>query len=215
MFPVGLSLKHKQFAVVGDPINTASRIQNLNKIFQSKILISQSVCKGTSSDFLETGRKFTHQLAGHEHEPAQYELIGFQEMDIQLELQRSLDYLLENEDAFADLFYSKVFEKNPEIRNLFNKNMIAQGRLLTHMLEGIVYSMSRPEHFNLGLKLLGESHTRYGVKQEHYPIVLESLLETIQETLGDMYTGKLMRAWEEALTLITSEMKKYADEYSK
>ena len=206
--------KHKQFAVVGDPINTASRIQRLNKEFQTSILVSESLYKGLPSDTLKTGLKFARKIEGHEHETTLYEVLGFQEIDIQLELQRSLDYLLENEDDFAHLFYSKVFQKAPQVRALFNKNMTAQGRLLTHMLEGIVYSMSRPEHFDMGLKLLGESHIRYGVKQEYYPVVLEALLETIRETLGEMYTGDLMRAWEDALTLITSEMKKYADDFS-
>jgi hemoglobin-like flavoprotein len=62
----------------------------------------------------------------------------------------------------------------------------------------------------MGLKMLGESHVRYGVREAHYPVVLKALLETIKETLGDMYSGKLMKAWEDALTLITSEMKRYA-----
>ena len=202
--------KHKQFAVVGDPINTTSRIQGLNKQFGTSILISQSVLDGFSDDTLEFGQEHVVTLDGHEHETTVYEVLGFKGIDIQLELQRSLDYLLENEDEFADKFYSKVFEISPEARELFKKNMVAQGRLLTHMLGGIVYSMSRPEHLNMGLKMLGESHVRYGVQEAHYPVVLKALLETIKETLGDMYSGKLMKAWEDALTLITSEMKRYA-----
>ncbi|PQB05864.1 adenylate/guanylate cyclase domain-containing protein [Aureitalea marina] len=202
--------KHKQFAVVGDPINTASRIQGLNKKLGTSILISQSVLAGFATDTVEFGKDVSVTLDGHDHETTVYEVIGFKGVDVQLELQRSLDYLLENEDEFADRFYSKVFEIAPEARSLFKKNMLAQGRLLTHMLGGIVYSMSRPEYLNMGLKLLGESHVKYGVTEEHYPVVLKALLDTIAETLGDMYSGKLMKAWEDALTLITSEMKKYA-----
>ena len=82
------------------------------------------------------------------------------------------------------------------------------------MLGGIVYSMSRPEYLNMGLKLLGQSHVKYGVTEAHYPIVLKALLETIKESLGDMYSGKLMQAWEDALTMITNEMKRYASEVS-
>ena len=92
---------------------------------------------------------------------------------------------------------------------MFKNNMKAQGRLLTHMLGGIVYSMSRPEHLDMGLKALGKSHARYGVKEEHYPVVLASMIETIQEELGEMYTEQLGQAWEEALTTVTTEMKKY------
>jgi len=202
--------KHKQFAVVGDPVNTTSRIQSYNKTAKTKILISESVLKGLPKDTLEIGKTFQDQMAGHEHETKLYELKGFKELDVQLELQRSLDYLLQNEEEFADQFYTRVFEKAPEARALFKHNMTSQGRLLTHMLAGIVYSMSRPEHLSLGLKLLGESHSRYGVLEEHYPVVLSCLLETIKENLGENYTPQLIDAWEKALITITSEMKKYA-----
>lgn len=202
--------KHKQFAVVGDPVNTASRIQSFNKTAQTNILISESIYKGLPEGTLETGQTFSPQMDGHEHQTKLYELKGFKEMDIQLELQRSLDYILRNEEAFASKFYNRVFEKAPEARALFKNNMASQGRLLTHMLGGIVYSMSRPEHLTLGLKMLGESHARYGVNKTHYPVVLSSLLETIEEELGDYSSGQLLKAWEQALTIITTEMKKYA-----
>jgi len=202
--------KHKQFAVVGDPVNTASRIQAFNKISKTKILISESIFKGIPEGTLDIGQEFTYQLAGHEHETKIYELKGFKELDVQLELQQSLDYLLRNEEEFAEKFYARVFEKAPETKALFKNNMTSQGRLLTHMLAGIVYSMSRPEHLHLGLKLLGESHSRYGVLEAHYPVVLSSLLETIKDSLGENYSDQLIEAWEKALTTITSEMKKYA-----
>ena len=202
--------KHKQFAVVGDPVNTASRIQSFNKEVNSNILVSNSVLKSLPQESLDIGRTFKNQMAGHDHETTLHELKGFKEMDIQLELQRSLDVLLRNEDIFASKFYNRVFEKAPETRSLFKKNMASQGRLLTHMLGGIVYSMSRPEHLDLGLRLLGKSHVKYGVVEEHYPVVLESLIETIKEELGEMGNERLYKAWEQALKKVTSEMKKYA-----
>ena len=204
--------KHKQFAVVGDPVNTASRIQSYNKEVHTNILVSDSVLKGFSPETLNIGQTFNNTMAGHSHETILHELIGFKEMDIQLELQQSLDILLRNEDAFAREFYDKVFKKAPETRSLFKNNMTSQGRLLTHMLGGIVYSMSRPEHLALGLKLLGKSHVKYGVVEEHYPLVLECLMETIKEQLGEMGNERLFNAWAQALESVTSEMKKYAQE---
>lgn len=200
--------KHKQFAVIGDPVNTASRIESYNKEVNTSILISDSIYRGVPKGTLAIGQEFSNQMAGHERQTKIYELKGFKEMDIQLELQHSLDYLLRNEEEFATKFYNRVFEKAPEVRSLFKNNMTSQGRLLTHMLGGIVYSMSRPDHLKMGLKLLGESHSRYGVLKEHYPIVLSSLLETIEEQLGEINTEKLLLAWKEALTYITTEMKK-------
>jgi class 3 adenylate cyclase/hemoglobin-like flavoprotein len=205
---------HKQFAVIGDPVNTASRIQAFTKETESNILISDQVLKSLTEDELNTGKTFSEKLRGHEHETTFHELLGFKNLDIQLELQSSLEHLLRNEDEFAAEFYRRIFEKSPEIRTLFKSNMVAQGRLLTHMLGGIIYTMSRPEFMQLGLKELGRNHARYGVKPEHYPIVLESLLETIQLQLGDIWNENLSVAWTQALTMITSEMKKHQMEVS-
>lgn len=202
--------KNKQFAVIGDPVNTASRIQALNKEFQTTMLISESIYKGLPEDTLDIGREFIATLSGHEHKTAIYELRGFREMDIQLELQHTLDILLQNEEAFAEKFYNKVFAIAPQTRALFKNNMRAQGRLLTHMLGGIVYSMSRPSHLMMGLKTLGESHARYGVQAAHYPVVLQAMMETIREELGELCTEKIEKAWEQALITVTTEMKKYA-----
>ncbi|TXG35732.1 adenylate/guanylate cyclase domain-containing protein [Seonamhaeicola maritimus] len=202
--------KHKQFAVVGDPVNTASRIQSYNKEVNTNILVSDTVLKSLPRETVNIGRTFSNQMAGHDYDTVLHELLGFKDMDIQLELQQSLDVLLRNEEAFASKFYDKVFTKAPKVRALFKNNMASQGRLLTHMLGGIVYSMSRPEHLALGLKLLGQSHVRYGVHQEHYPIVLECLTETIEEELGEMCNPQLLSAWKQALETVTSEMKRYA-----
>ncbi|MDR5589907.1 adenylate/guanylate cyclase domain-containing protein [Christiangramia sp. SM2212] len=203
--------KHKQLAVVGDPINTASRIQAYNKEVDGRILISEAIFKSLPEGTFEIGREFTTQFAGHEHNSKLYELKGFQETDMQLELQRSLEYLFTNKDEFAEKFYTRVFEKAPGVRALFKKNMQDQGRLLTHMLGGIVYSLSRPEHLETGLAFLGKSHARYGVTKDHYPVVLSSMMETIQEQLGDECSPKLIEAWEKALLYITNEMKKYTN----
>ena len=201
---------HKQFAVIGDPVNTASRIQSHTKEVDSNTLISDSVLRSMPEGTLQVGKTFRKMLKGHDHETTIHELIGFSDIDIQLELQSSLEYLLRNEDEFAERFYAMVFEKAPSVQALFKSNMKAQGRLLTHMLGGIIYTMSRPEYMQLGLQELGRNHARYGVKPEHYPVVLESLLETIQIQLGELWNEKLATAWKQALTMITDEMKKHS-----
>ena len=181
---------HKQFSVVGDPVNVASRVQRQTKETGSSILISKSVFNGAPADSLLTGKTFKAQLSGKDQETELYELLGFKEMDLQLELQSSLHNMLEDPDYFAKSFYDRVFELAPGVRSLFRKNMTEQGRLLTHMLGGIVYSLSRPEHLALGLQKLGESHQQYGVESAHYPVVKQALMETIDQLLGDKKNGQ-------------------------
>ena len=197
---------HKQFSVIGDPVNVASRIQQQTKNTETKILISKSVYHGVAPESLLLGNIFETTLYGKDDQVELYELRGFKEMDLQLELQSSLHRMLEDHDHFASVFYDKVFEIDPSLRNLFSSDMIGQGRLLTHMLGGIVYSLSRPEHLTTGLKKLGESHVAYGVKPEHYPVVKQAMIYTIDKCLGEFKTDKTLDAWGKGLDFVMEVM---------
>ncbi|MGB5317002.1 MAG: adenylate/guanylate cyclase domain-containing protein [Robiginitalea sp.] len=201
---------HKQFSVIGDPVNVASRIQNETKATQTDILISDTVLDNVDRDTVETGKTFLNKLAGKDDPLYLHELVGFKDMDLQLELQSSMSEMLEDEEEFARIFYNKVFAIAPQVRALFRNNMTEQGRLLTHMLGGIVYSLSRPEHLKKGLAKLGRSHVQYGVKAEYYPVVKQAMIETIDEVLGECKTERTMEAWNTALDFVIDTMKGHA-----
>ncbi|MEL7119958.1 MAG: adenylate/guanylate cyclase domain-containing protein [Bacteroidota bacterium] len=202
---------HRMFSVIGDPVNVASRIQGQTKKLGAPLLISDSTLRFLPTTILDLGRTFDAQLNGKPTTVKIHELNGFQEMDIQLEVQASLHLLLKNEEHFAQVFYEKLFEKAPFVRQLFQTSMLEQGRLLTHMLGGIVYAISRPEYLILGLKKLGESHYGYGVREEYYPLVKETMLETIPEVLGEHYHPKIGEAWGTALDFIVEHMKTWRE----
>ena len=202
----------RQFSVIGDPVNVASRIQAQTKRTEAKILISRAVLKNMDMNTLHLGESYSCFVQGKENRLELFELYGFKEMDLQLELQSSLYLMLKNEDYFAEVFYGKIFEKAPFVRRLFSKSILDQGRLLTHMLGSIVYSLARPEHLVMGLKRLGQSHMRYGVKDEYYPLVKETMLETIEEILGDLHTPLIRQAWSQALDFVTETMMSWKDD---
>lgn len=198
---------HRQFSVIGDPVNVASRIQDQTKIAGAKILVSKAVLNGIVPETLEIGKVFNALLSGKEEEVELHEILGFKALDMQLEIQSSLHFMLEDQDKFASIFYEKVFEIAPDVRSLFKKNMTDQGRLITHMLAGLVYSLSRPEHLKTGLLSLGVNHQRYGVLPEHYPVVKQAMMYTIDQALGELKTDKTMEAWDATLDFVLEAMK--------
>ena len=201
--------KHRQFAVIGDPVNVTSRIESLNKDLNTTLLVSDQFLSNFPDNVLKVGLSSTVKLKGKETDIKVHEVLDFVEPDTNLEVQATLDLLLKNEDRFASNFYNRLFEKAPQVKDLFTRNMVDQGRMLTHMLGGIIYSLSRPEYLILGLKSLGRQHKGYGVQKEHYPIVKEVLLETIEDELGDACTHKVRFAWQSALDLVTQSMQSY------
>ncbi|MEH0153202.1 adenylate/guanylate cyclase domain-containing protein [Limibacter armeniacum] len=198
--------KHKQFSVLGDPVNVASRIQGQNKELNTSLLVSKTFLDNLPEGTLKFGVKTEVNLKGKEEKYELYEVQGFIEFDTNLEVQATLDMLLKNEEAFAEHFYTKLFERAPAVRQLFQKNMLEQGRMLTHMLSGVIYSLSRPDYLKLGLKSLGKQHIKYGVEAAHYPVLKEVLLETIKEELGVFFTQEVEAAWSNAIDLIISVM---------
>jgi class 3 adenylate cyclase len=201
--------KHRQFAVIGDPVNVTSRIESLNKDLNTTLLVSDDFLSNFPDNILKVGLSSTVKLKGKESDIKVHEVLDFVEPDTNLEVQATLDLLLKNEDRFASNFYARLFEKAPQVKDLFTRNMVDQGRMLTHMLGGIIYSLSRPEYLILGLKSLGRQHKGYGVHKEHYPIVKEVLLETIVDELGDACTHKVRFAWQSALDLVVQSMQSY------
>lgn len=199
--------RHRQFAVVGDPVNVASRIQSRNKKLGTKLLVSAELLKHIPENTLKLGIHSNELLKGKKELHPVVEIKRFAEPDIHLEVQATLDVLLQNEEQFAATFYHKVFTAAPQVRSLFKSSMLEQGRMLTHMLGGIVYSLSRPEHLVLGLRKLGKQHEKYGVLHAHYPVVREALLDTIEEELGDAYTPATRTAWEKAIDTVIEIMR--------
>lgn len=198
--------KHRQFAVIGDPINTASRIQSETKEVEAKILASENFIEKLPDDLLKLDEAILTELRGKSEKMKLYGVRGFHKPDMNLEVQASLSILLKDEEQFAALFYEKVFTKAPQVRAMFKNNMQIQGRLLTHMLGGIVYSLSRPGHLKLGLKSLGKNHAKYGVVPEHYPVVKEAMLETIEEQLGEAYNENIGASWTQAMDFVLMYM---------
>ena len=60
------------------------------------------------------------------------------------------------------------------------------------------------------LKELGRRHLNYGVQNEHYDTVGAALLWTLEQGLGDAFTGEVKEAWTAAYALMSGVMKEVA-----
>lgn len=200
----------RQFSVVGDSINAASRIQGLTRSVGGNILLSDKVVEVLPPDALQVGMTTEAPLRGKLEKVKLFEVTGFSEADPFLIAQLTIDRLLAEPNAFSSRFYDRVFTVAPELRQLFRGNMGMQGQMLEHMLRGIVYALGRPEHLALGLHSLGHRHVAYGVTDAHYDAIREPLLDTIGEILGADYTPPVARAWEHAIDLVLRLMRRGA-----
>ena len=125
----------------------------------------------------------------------------------QIELvQRSFRSLLPITDGAAALFYTRLFELDPELRSLFHSDMKQQGQKLMVALGVIVRHLHNLGEILPGVRALAERHASYGVKSSHYATVGQALLDTLRAGLGDTFTGEVRDAWLGAYSVLSETM---------
>ncbi|MEC2073432.1 NO-inducible flavohemoprotein [Alkalihalophilus marmarensis] len=102
-------------------------------------------------------------------------------------------------------FYQMLFERHPELLNIFNHANQKQGRQQTALANSVYAAalhIDRLEEIIPVVKQIGHKHRSLGVKAEHYPIVGETLLDAMVDVLGDAATDEILAAWGEAYGVI-------------
>ena len=98
-------------------------------------------------------------------------------------------------------FYNRMFEKNPEIKSMFNMDKQQSGeqpKALAMAVLAAAQNIDNLEAILPAVKNIAKAHVRTNVKAEHYPIIGENLLAAIKEVLGDAATDEIINAWAEA-----------------
>jgi hemoglobin-like flavoprotein len=122
---------------------------------------------------------------------------------------------------FAEHFYTTLFAKgremlaSNEIESLFrkggndddmHKRMKKQYEALLGALAFVIAGVLENKDIAADLVDLGNRHREYGVKDSHYQLVGESLIETLQSYFGPNWTPELEQTWTQAYTLVASMM---------
>jgi hemoglobin-like flavoprotein len=106
----------------------------------------------------------------------------------------------------GDVFYSKLFMMQPELKAMFPMSMEEQYKKLTEMLSIIVARLERINELTEEIAALAKRHRGYGVKTEHYKVVGKALLWTLQQGLGSDWTKDVEEAWTKCYTLLSDAM---------
>jgi NAD(P)H-flavin reductase/hemoglobin-like flavoprotein len=109
-------------------------------------------------------------------------------------------------DELPLFFYSDLFIKHPEVRELFPVSMAAQRGHLVDALVKIVSQVDTVNDLAMFLQGLGRDHRKFGAVAEHYDAVGASLLATLEHFSGPAWTPEVAADWKAAYELIASVM---------
>ena len=115
-------------------------------------------------------------------------------------------------DDVAVLFYGRLFEIDPSLRDLFSADMTGQRKKLMQMLTAAVKGLDRLDQLVPVVQDLGRRHARYGVADAHYDTVGEALLWTLRKGLGSAFTPEVEDAWSEVYGVLANTMRDAARE---
>jgi len=133
------------------------------------------------------------------------------EADIAL-VRRTFDFVVPIAGVAADLFYERLFYMAPSLRRMFPADMREQKRKLMVMMAAAVQGLTDLDTLAPRLMELGAQHGRYGVTDDHYKIVGETLIWTLERGLANEFTPDVKRAWVRVYRLIAATMQAGADE---
>src|SRR5688572_19466764 len=123
------------------------------------------------------------------------------------ELRRSWQLVAPMADETTQLFYTRLFELDPSLRTLFHAEPAVQRRKLMDALTFVVANADRADELRPMLAALGERHVRYGVRAEHYAVVGEALLWTLDQGLGALRTTEARDAWVATYEFVATAMR--------
>ncbi len=122
-------------------------------------------------------------------------------------VQKSWEQVVPIAKDAAALFYNRLFEIDPALKNYFSGDIEEQGKKLMTVLTTVVRGLKKLDALESKVWQLGRRHIVYQVKDEDYNSVASALLWTLEQGLGSAtFQGELKQAWVEAYTTLATVM---------
>jgi len=112
----------------------------------------------------------------------------------------------------SDIFYDHLFAVSPKLRELFPADLREQKRKLMQMMSTAVGGLNDLNALVPAVKALGARHCGYGVTTEHYRLVADALLWTLELGLGPDFTPEVRSAWTKVYQVLAATMQAGAAE---
>ncbi|MDQ0417491.1 nitric oxide dioxygenase [Croceifilum oryzae] len=107
--------------------------------------------------------------------------------------------------AITSYFYTELFKKHPELKNIFNvthQQSGTQPQALANAVYAVAVNIDQLENLLPAVRHIAHKHRSLGVKPSQYPVVGKYLLLAIQEVLGDDASPEIIHVWGKAYQIL-------------
>ncbi|WP_027706809.1 NO-inducible flavohemoprotein [Zooshikella ganghwensis] len=116
-------------------------------------------------------------------------------------VQATIPLLEQANTALTTHFYQRMFKWNPELKHIFNvsnQHNSSQPKALFNAILAYAKHLHEPGRLAEMVEHIAQKHTGFMILPEHYPIVGQHLLATLQELAPEAATAEVLAAWDKA-----------------
>lgn len=106
----------------------------------------------------------------------------------------------------AELFYDRLFELDPLLEDMFERELADQGPRLMRAMGAMVTGLAELDSMLPVAREIGRRHVGYGVRAGHYTTFGKAWLWTLEQTLAEDFTSSVRDAWVAVYALVSSVM---------
>ena len=122
-------------------------------------------------------------------------------------IENTFHLILPISDAAGKLFYLKLFELDPNLKNYFSNDMFHQEIKFMNLVENAVHFINDMSLLRPNLKAIGTHHADCGIRPEHYHTAEIALMWTLEQLLDKEFTPRVEMAWKNFYKLLIETMK--------
>ena len=104
------------------------------------------------------------------------------------------------------LFYNRLFEIAPQLKPMFRNPVPEQSKKLLAMINYVISKLDKLEDILDEVAKLAKRHVSYGVKPDHYRVVGDALLWTLEKGLSENWNSEVKEAWSNCYQVLSSAM---------
>lgn len=109
--------------------------------------------------------------------------------------------------AITNHFYQRMFQHNPELKDIFNMTNQHSGRQQFALFSAIAAYAKNIDNLSVlteTVERVAHKHTSFFIQPEHYNIVGHHLIETLRELAPAAFTPEVEQAWTEAYGVLAN-----------
>ena len=95
----------------------------------------------------------------------------------------------------GDLFYSYLIKENPSVKSIFKYSLQKQSKLLMDFMNNIIVHLEKIDEMKSDFKEMSKLYAEYGILPQHYHLIKDALLWTMQQGLNNDWNKEVENAW--------------------